>query len=49
MLVSGEGQGERERDSPADALLSMEPDAELDPTTMRSRAEPKPRVRHLTG
>ena len=39
-----EGEGE----SQADSTLSREPDAGLDPTTLRSRSELKSRVRGLT-
>lgn len=31
-----------------DSLLSVKPDAELDPRTQRSRRKSKPRVRRLT-
>uniref|UniRef100_A0A8C0SCI7 Protein ILRUN n=1 Tax=Canis lupus familiaris TaxID=9615 RepID=A0A8C0SCI7_CANLF len=43
----GEREEERKRRSPADFLLSREPDAGL-LTTLRSRPESKPRVRCLT-
>ena len=36
------------RESQADSALSLESDAGLDTTTLRSWPEPKPRVRHLT-
>ena len=38
---------ERERESEADSVLSSEPNAGLDPTTMRPLPELKPRVRCL--
>lgn len=41
---SGRGRGRRERKFQADSSLSMEPDAGLDPTTLRSRPEVKSRV-----
>ena len=41
-------EGERERESQADSLLSLEPQAGLDPRTLRSRPEPKSRVGYLT-
>jgi len=44
----GEGQRERERESQADSALSTEPDAGLDPTTLRSFPERKPRVGGIT-
>ena len=44
----GGAEGEEERDSEADSVLSVEPNEGLDPTTMRSCPEPKSRVRHLT-
>lgn len=40
----GEGEGGRERESEADAALSPEPLARLNPTTARSRPELKPEV-----
>jgi len=43
--AGGGADEERERESQADAI---QPNAGLDPTTMRSRPEPKPRVGHLT-
>jgi len=43
-LAQAGGGAEGERESQADCLLSAEPDAGLDPTTPRSRPEPKPRV-----
>ena len=43
----GKGRG-RGRESQAGSTLSEEPDTDLDPTTMRSWPEPKPRVRRLT-
>ena len=36
-----EGGSEREREREADSLLSREPDARLDPRTLRSGPEPK--------
>jgi len=41
-------KGERERETQADAVLSAEPDAGLDLTTLRSGPEPKLRVGRLT-
>ena len=46
----GEGRGRR-RENPKqipDSKLSVEPHPGLDPMTLRSRPELKPRVRHLT-
>ena len=46
----GGAQRKRERENPqVDALLSTEPDMELDPRTLRSRPEPKLRVGHSTN
>ena len=42
------GGGEGERESQADSTLSTEPDAGLDPRTLRSRPELKARARRLT-
>ena len=42
-------EGQRERKSQADSLLSKEPDARLDLTTLRSRPELKSRVGHSTN
>ena len=39
----GEGQRERRTESQGGSLLSAEPDAGLDPTTLGSRPEPKQR------
>ena len=41
-------RGERETESQADSALSTEPDVGLDLMTLRSRPEPKARVRCLT-
>lgn len=38
------GRGPKGRESQADAMLSMEPDAGLSLTTVKSRPELKPRV-----
>ena len=46
--VQGEGQRE-ERESEADSLLTEEPNAELNLMALRSRPEPKARVRCLTN
>ena len=43
------GAEEEEIKSQADSLQSTEPDTGLDPTTMRSRPEPKSRVGHSNG
>lgn len=43
-----EGKRERERSSPADSLLSMEPTVGLDLKILRSQPKPKPRVGCLT-
>ena len=51
MQASGGGeraQGQRERESQAGFTLSAEPDAGLDPTTLRSRPELKSRVGYST-
>ena len=45
----GEGQRERERESPASSTLSAEPNAGLDPRTLRPRPELKSRVGRLTN
>ena len=42
-----EGQRERERELEADSGLNAEPDTGLDPRTLRSQPEPKPRVKCL--
>ena len=42
------GWAEGERESQADSALSRDPDVGLGPTTLRSRPELKPRVRHVT-
>ena len=42
---SGGAERERERDSQVGSTPSTEPDAGLDPTTVRSLPEPKSRVR----
>lgn len=39
-----EGQRERGKENPAEALLSVEPNVGLHPTTLRSGPKPKPRV-----
>lgn len=45
----GEGQRERERELQVDSTLSMEPDGDsVNPTTLWSLPEPKPRVGHPT-
>ena len=46
----GEGQRDREkeRESPANSLSSVEPDMGLDAMTQRLCPEPKSRIRHLT-
>ena len=41
------GRAEEERQPQADPALSVEPHMGLGPTTLRSRPEPKPRVRFL--
>ena len=43
----GGAEGERERNSEADSLLSMEPDTGLDFTILRSQPELKSRVGHF--
>jgi len=45
-VIGGGAEGERE--SQADSPLSSEPDTGLDPITLRSEPEPKPRGRHPT-
>ena len=35
-------------ESQADSMLNVEPDMSLDPRTLRSQPEPKPRVGHST-
>lgn len=39
--MAGKAEGEEERESQADSMLSTEPDLGLDLTTLRSRPEPK--------
>lgn len=41
------GEGQRDRESHKQTLLSMEPKSELNPWTLRSCPELEPRVRHL--
>ena len=43
-----EGKREREKKSQADSVLSTEPEAGLDLTTLRLGPEPKPRVKCST-
>ena len=45
---SREAQRKKEKESEADSLLSTDPDAGLNPITLRSRPEPKSTVGHLT-
>ena len=42
--LGGGTEGEGEKESPADSMLSIEPDAGLDSTILRSWPEPKSRV-----
>lgn len=48
MSVSGEGADGEERESQADSMVSMEPEAALDTTTLRSLPGPESRVGCLT-
>ena len=43
-----EGQRERETESQADSVLSLEPSVGLNPRSLRSRPELKSKVGHLT-
>ena len=54
--MGGRGRGreggrekERERESQAGSIPSIEPDAGLDPTTVRSSPEPKSRIGRLAN
>jgi len=44
-----QGEGQREGEAQADSVLSEEPDARLNLTTLRSRLEPSSRVQLLTN
>ena len=44
----GGGQREREKENPKQTVLGAEPDAGLDPLTLRAGPELKPRVRRST-